>query len=436
MDIIDKYDYIVNSKTGIVKNVSRKVNDVIPEFIHYVGVINNPKLLADNEDRNKRYTVVCGGTSFDETVALSKCLGECLERYAALNINYDNLIQGSYNQLTEQGYKCTHIKEFSFFSEEQLQQKDFPFKRINKNTTLYWIWCKNLFNNDDVLVPAELVYLNHVEKFSINYNISTGQACGETLEDAILTAIYEVIERDSFIMTWKKKISFPHIDISTIDDDVISNMLEKFFKSNMEVWLIKAEMEYGIPTIIGVLYNRNSNYKNILIDSSTKSTYRKAIISVLDSLANLVMINLKNYNRFNGDTNYNTINELHERIKIFMSSNVWDEANFLIAGDKIKYKDLKLRYEENNNKSNKKLIDECVEKLNMHGITSYYCDITTRDVKHLGFNIVQAIIPDLLSLDISSNYMYLGGRRLFQANELFSNYKHISGINYFPHPFL
>ncbi|WP_440977705.1 hypothetical protein [Sedimentibacter sp. LTW-03] len=38
MDIIDKYDYIVNSKTGIVKNVSRKVNDVIPEFIHYVGL--------------------------------------------------------------------------------------------------------------------------------------------------------------------------------------------------------------------------------------------------------------------------------------------------------------------------------------------------------------------------------------------------------------
>lgn len=436
MNILNKYDYIVNDKTGIAKKVYKRSNSVIPEFIYYTGIVNNPILVASKEDKNRRYTVTCWGSSFDDSIALAKCLGECLERYAGLNINYKNLIHGSYNQLTEKGYKCIHVKEFSLFSDEQYLQKNFPFKKVADDTDIYWLRGKSLNNNDDVLVPAELVFLNCVEKFPIHYNISTGQACGETLDDAILTALHESIERDSFIMTWKKKISFPHIDIETINDNLINKILRKFYNLNMEVWLIKSEMEYGIPTIIGVIFNKNPKYRNILIDSSSKPTYKEAIISVLESLSTLVMINKDEYNRSNKDIKYNSINCLEDRIKIFMNPNVWKETDFLIEGDCINYTDLTMEDEKNNNKSCKQLIEESVAKLNMYGIKSYYCDITTRDIEQLGFKVVQAIIPDLLSLDISSNYMYLGGRRLLQANKLFNNYKHISGINYFPHPFL
>lgn len=119
-----------------------------------------------------------------------------------------------------------------------------------------------------------------------------------------------------------------------------------------------------------------------------------------------------------------------------MNPNVWYESDFLIKGNCISYADLTMEDETNNNKSCKQLIEESVAQLNIHGIESYYCDITTRDIEQLGFKVVKAVIPDLLSLDINNNYMYLGGRRLLQANKLFNNYKHISDINYFPHPFL
>ncbi|GEM_PF-987730 len=436
MDIIDKYNHIVNDKTGIVKSIYKKNNEVIHELIHYTGVINNPVFSASKEDEKKRYTVVCGGTSFDDSMALSKCLGECLERYAALNINYKNFISGSYNQLTEKGYRCIHVREFSYFSDNQYLELNFPFKKITDDTTLYWVIGKDLYSKANVLIPAELIFLNHVEKFSINHNISTGQACGETLNDAIITAIYEVIERDSFIMTWKKKISFPHINIKTIDDNIINKMIEKFYNSNMEVWLVRIEMEYGIPTVMGILLNNNINYRNVLIETSTKSTYKKAIVSVLESLANLLMINTSAYRRGNKDIKYNAINNLEDRISIFMNPDVWNETDFLFEGDSLDYNDLIIEDEKNNCKNCNQLIDENISKLYKHGINAYYCDITTVDIKQLGFNIVQVLMPELLSIDISSNYMYLGGRRLMKANELFNNYKHINDINYFPHPFL
>lgn len=436
MNILDKYDYIVNDKTGIVKKVYKKNNPVVREFIHYTGIITNPRFLISKDDKNKRYTLPCGGTSFDDSTALVKCLGECLERYASQNVNYKNFINGSFNELTEKGYRCIHVKEFSFFSDEQYLQQNFPFKRVTGDTILYWIKCKDLYSYNDVLIPAELIFLNHVEKFCINYNISTGQACGETLEDAILTSIYEVIERDSFIMTWKKKISFPHINLKTIDDADINKVLKEFHDSSMDIYLVKSEMEYGIPTIIGVIFNRNLNYENILIDSSSKPTYKEAIMSVLESLANLVMININSYNKEDRGTNSNSINSLEDRIKIFMNTDVWNEAEFLNEGDCVNYTDLVIEDEKNINKSRKQLTEEIVSKLNEFGIKSYYCDITTRDIEQLGFKVAKVVSPDLLSLDISSNYMYLGGRRLIEANKLFNDYKHIDNINFFPHPFL
>jgi len=74
-----------------------------------------------------------------------------------------------------------------------------------KNLPIRWVKGISLFDKKEVWVPANMVYL-HIPYKSIGEKfwlpISTGCAAHVTMEEALLGAINEVIERDAISTLW------------------------------------------------------------------------------------------------------------------------------------------------------------------------------------------------------------------------------------------
>ena len=63
-------------------------------------------------------------------------------------------------------------------------------------------------------------------------------------------------------------------------------------------------------------------------------------------------------------------------------------------------------------------------------------DLTTPDIRELGFYSIKALVPQLIPLAGSYPFYFLGGKRLYEApKKMGFNTKDYFNLNKYPHPF-
>lgn len=112
----------------------------------------------------------------------------------------------------------------------------------------HWVDGYSLLQEQTVKVPL---------KFAAYIQGSNGIAAGNTLEEAMLQASCEVLERRAQIYSIKNESIVPSIDPTTINTPVVQEMIDFYEHSGVEV-TIKDLSANGILPVIGVLFtNRN-----------------------------------------------------------------------------------------------------------------------------------------------------------------------------------
>ncbi len=120
-------------------------------------------------------------------------------------------------------------------------------------TRLEWMEAVNIKTGDKIWVPANAVFHPYTTRsasqiFKSNTN---GLASGNVLEEAILQAICEIIERDawSIFEAFKNKVE---LDVSSTDNEIIKDFLNKFDNSGVEIRLLNLTSDVGVYTIAAV----------------------------------------------------------------------------------------------------------------------------------------------------------------------------------------
>lgn len=113
-----------------------------------------------------------------------------------------------------------------------------------------WVKGYDLIEGEEIWVPAGAVYHPYesnkdLQLFRSNTN---GLASGNNLEEAILHAMCEVIERDAWSICEAKKRPRREILVGT-DCPVVSDLLDKFSRQGVEVHLKDLTSDVGVPTI-------------------------------------------------------------------------------------------------------------------------------------------------------------------------------------------
>jgi len=112
----------------------------------------------------------------------------------------------------------------------------------------HWVDGYSLLRDEMVKVPVKLVAYIHG---------SNGMAAGNTIEEAMIQATCEILERYAQIQIVKPEKIVPSIDPGTVDLDLIHHMIEFYTGFNVGVTLKDLSFNGTLP-VIGVLYTNQN----------------------------------------------------------------------------------------------------------------------------------------------------------------------------------
>jgi ribosomal protein S12 methylthiotransferase accessory factor len=171
------------------------------------------KLLGGPTDFSPR----AGGAGIELSHAIDRAMGELLERYASLAYRGDDRIVTTHKALRQSGERVVPFESLCLFTDEQLTTARFPYKSFTDDSPIGWIAGTNLLDGLPIRVPGQLVSFGYVpdsgEAAACFYPTSSGCAAGASVEQAVLGALLELIERDAVMIRWYARLAPPLLDL-------------------------------------------------------------------------------------------------------------------------------------------------------------------------------------------------------------------------------
>jgi thioglycine synthase len=191
-------------------------------------------------DQSKTWHTGKGFTSIQAQVSLTM---ESIERYCSeFRDEYSSrLIQGSYKNL-KMGSRAILDPQSLILPQ---------FSNYRPDDVLHWVSGYDLIGREEILAPACAVYHPfHLDEKPVINSHTDGIAAGNSLEEAVIHGLMEVIERDAWSIA---KFSGEAYDAVTIEDrpdnQFLMDIVERFNRANIEIVAKDITSDLGIPVI-------------------------------------------------------------------------------------------------------------------------------------------------------------------------------------------
>ena len=381
-----------------------------------------------------------GAASLIRDKSRVKALGEFMERTCGFienNVEASNaMCCDNYLNMKSRGMECVSVDELVHYGDLLYNDPAFPFDKVCRSTSIKWFKGFDLNSFMPVWLPAQKVYLTRqfIDEKLYCYGLSTGLACGENLYHAALGAIYEVIERDSFMLTWLLSLPGVRIDMDTIRCKELKETykhINKHLTGKDRLYIYDISRTDGIFTVMTYFRNDLPNAFGLIVAAASHVRPETAILKSLEELCQTQHFA---YSHFYKDEKKEMqslrkeeINTLHKHTFYYSTGHRSKNIDFISRDDKcIKLSDMSDKtftgYEDELD-----YIRDCLMKKNCY---AYLADITLPEFRGLGFCVVKAIIPGYNDLTPNHNFRELCNPRLLthqiaSGNPLTDN----------PHPF-
>ena len=181
--------------------------------------------------------------------ARASAMMEGFERYSAekQDIDQEKISISAYNE----------IKNDSVLNpRDLLLPKSFENQNIEMQK-LEWIEAEEIISESPILVPANAVFHPYIPNREIKpcamamfKGNTNGLASGNVIEEAVLHGIFEVVERDAWSIFELTKRNKKQIDLDTIENETVSELVEKFTSQGIKIKLMDITADLKIPTIV------------------------------------------------------------------------------------------------------------------------------------------------------------------------------------------
>jgi thiazole/oxazole-forming peptide maturase SagD family component len=207
------------------------------------------------------------GRDVSPALAYTKAVAEAKE-WSACGCIPDILVSGKLSDFKD----VVDPREIIRFHPSQYHLKRFPFKPFSDKQTYTWVNGKDELHSSKKYILADLVYFPYYPKNSIySYANSSGVAAYPNLQGAIEKSVLELIERDSFMIAYLAKLSFPNISFGTLPEK-IQKRIEKLQKVGFRIWIRDFSIDLS-PVIFIFAQNESLYYSTCSACSSFDVEY-------------------------------------------------------------------------------------------------------------------------------------------------------------------
>ncbi|WP_057913751.1 TOMM precursor leader peptide-binding protein [Peribacillus muralis] len=266
-------DYL-DARTGFLNN---KVTDLVPPFADVS--VNLPLFIGDE---------ATAGRTLSYAASEMTAILEGLERYCGIEPHGKRtVVHDSYNNLKNQALDPIKI---GVHAKENYAQPDFPFQPFNPDRAIDWVWGYSFQQERPILIPERLSYYSLGCGNGFVYETSNGCALGGSLEEAIFYGIMEVVERDSFLMTWYAQLPLNRIDPNSANDKELELMIDRArAAAGYDIQLFNSTMEHGIPSVWALAKNRKQKGLNLICAAGAHLDPIRAVKSAVFELAGMML---------------------------------------------------------------------------------------------------------------------------------------------------
>jgi len=285
----------VLSPEETVRRFRERLRDVDMDILEETVRIDNGRLDIPI------YFSVCGRDA-EEMIGTRKQMGkggtpaqseasavmELAERFSFFSFSKDpgNFIVEEYRNLKEGAIPFESIARSVHDDTPDLDRSREVFSRI----PLKWTAGFNMTRGEEVLIPFDWF-------FAINeFN---GPSAGNCVEEAISQGVCEVVERHVSSIVSRERLRTPGIDLSTLSDPLLKEMLGKYRKAGIRLFASDFSLDMGIPSVGVLAYDPVTfpEKSEIVWTAGTTPDPQKALSRALTEVAQLA-------GDFNSSSNY------------------------------------------------------------------------------------------------------------------------------------
>lgn len=430
---------LVSDRVGVVSRVFDKVHDIDDSYCYAIG-----SETADGEyligSTNNKFN---GGGAVSETGTYLAAVGECVERYSGAWVPWDNLRQTTYSTLIQDSIPGVHPDLWTPFHPRQYDDPKFEYRPLKPDVEMHWSAMEDLANGKQVWVPSQMLYLYptdpHHEQSAVGYATSSGLAFHSTPAEAILGGLYELIERDAFMIAWHSKLSMPLVDIDS--HPKLSKFMRRYVEpSGVDIYLVDLTRISTVPSVLAVAINSHTEHAPVALGAAAGPTLLTAAQdAAIESLQtrNWVKAEQRDGNAIDPEPSEmaGEIRSFDDHIRFYANDKALDRVKFLISSP-----------ERTNVSAGPSFVGDTpneeiatlVSALNSQGVDVFAADLTSPDVLEARGAVFKVFSPQLQMLDVGFHRRFLGSDRLrTRARELGlrSDDLRFEDINPLPHPF-
>lgn len=296
---------------------------------------------------------------------------ELMERYSFFSYMHQHHFPfHTYAEVVEKAVSPEMLKR-SVYDETTPDEDCFAFL---KDLPMRWAPAYNLTRKRDQWVPIDWFYLIN------EYN---GPASGNTIEEAILQSLCEVVERHVGSIICHEKLQTPAIDPESLKDPAAIELVAKFRKQGIELFLRDFSLDTGIPTVGALAYDPSTfpEKSEIVFTAGTTSSPEKSLCRAITEIAQLA-------GDFESRTSYRPTLPKYESL---------EEAAYLMGN----HGSLSIRSLPDHENDNMRLeIEGCVGALEKIGLEVLVLNVTHPELQ---IPAVYTIIPGAHFLDHTRN---------------------------------
>jgi thiazole/oxazole-forming peptide maturase SagD family component len=355
-----------------------------------------------------------GGYGLRREEALIRALGETTERYSHMVC----LVAGdrplkfqSANSLRAEGFEVMELGDWGFFGEEEYAKPSTPYQRYSPDAPISWLETWSLTEDRAVWVPAMLLVIGYRRRkkdgeLALAPAMTTGSAAHTIPERALNSAMLELIQMDAAVGFWYSGRIAPEIELDERLPDLAQILRETRGRAFDACFHYLQSPGFGVHVVACVMRSRRRDLPaagvGVACEISLESACYKAFLeaSAIPHLAQIGFLNAPAILRGVEKIDPTAIDDLDSNVLYYaLPQNLPLVDRRFSREERLRASALPRYPAMNERELTRYLLDSYKE----NGCRLYYLELSTRDVRDLGFYVCRTYTPDLLSLCMPSS---------------------------------
>lgn len=393
-ETLAKYRHLVSPVSGVVSWL-RRSTDEKDSYLHVYWAGSNfgarGRSLSSLR-RSLRSKSAGKGSTREQSKVSALC--ESIERFSGSIDGSEICIRKQFADLArdEEAIHPNDVQLFSdyqFDNAQELNAQGHPYnvipRRFDETADVSWTPVWSFTQERQRYLPTTMLYSMPSELRGPNDRIadSNGCAAGNTREEAILQAFYELVERDAFAIWWYNRIQAPAVDLDSFDDEYLVTASEYYSHRERNLWMLDVTSDIEIPTFVAVSQQTNADSEDIIYGAGTHSDPKIAALRAVCEL-NQCLSWLPNGAGADSRPKIDDPVALH-----WWQSARLEDCKWLAPSDKMR---TATEYSVSDSEDMRDDIEHCRAKVEAKGLEFLVLDQTRPDI---GMPVVRVIVPGM-----------------------------------------